>query len=80
MGTLLREASGPFVVYESFCSKVEANPAEALVSPERVIPLPTIVLDGRGSEDFRAARLVPLPGGSVAATCSCATRRARSSA
>jgi tRNA pseudouridine55 synthase len=64
MGTLLREASGPFVVYESLLlEEIEANPAGALVSPERVIPLPTIVLDGRGSADFRAGRLVPLPGG-----------------
>ncbi len=65
MGTLLREASGPFVVYESLTlEQIEENPEAALVSPERVIPLPTIVLDGRGSADFRAGRLVPLPGGS----------------
>jgi len=64
MGTLLREASGPFVVYESLLlDQIEANPAEALVSPERVIPLPTIVLDGSSAADFRAGRLVPLPGG-----------------
>ncbi len=65
MGTLLREASGPFVVYESLTlDEIEAAPDAALVPPERVIPLPTIVLDGRGSADFRAGRLVPLPGGS----------------
>jgi tRNA pseudouridine55 synthase len=67
MGALLREASGPFVVYESLMlDEIAAAPQLAVVSPERVIPFPTIVLDGRGAADFRAGRLVPLPEG---ATC-----------
>lgn len=66
MGALLREASGPFVVFESLLlDEIEAAPDTALVSPERVIPFPTIVLDGRGAADFRAGRLVPLPGGAA---------------
>jgi len=61
MGALLREASGPFLLYESrTLEDVEADPDGALVPPERVIPLPTVVLDGRGATDFRAGRLVPL--------------------
>jgi tRNA pseudouridine55 synthase len=66
MGALLRDGSGPFVLYESLLLEdIEANPNAALIIPERVIPLPTIVLDGRGSADFRAGRLVPLPAGSA---------------
>jgi len=66
MGALLREGSGPFVLYESLLLEdIEADPDAALIVPERVIPLPTIVLDGRGSADFRAGRLVPLPAGSA---------------
>jgi tRNA pseudouridine55 synthase len=61
MGALLREASGPFVLYESLTlDEVAANPLAALVPPERVIPIPTVVLDGRRATDFRAGRLVPL--------------------
>ncbi len=61
MGALLREASGPFVLSESrTLDEVRSNPDAALVSPERVIPFPTIVLDGRHATDFRAGRLVPL--------------------
>jgi tRNA pseudouridine55 synthase len=64
MGALLREAAGPFVLYESLTlDEIAAVPEGALVSPERVIPFPTIVLDGRGAADFRAGRIVPLPGG-----------------
>jgi len=67
MGALLRDASGPFVLYESVTlEEIEADPAAALITPERVIPFPTIVLDGRGAADFRAGRLVPLPDGSAA--------------
>ena len=67
MGMLLRDASGPFVLYESLTlDEIAAAPLEAIVPPERVIPLPTIVLDGRGAADFRAGRLVPLPTGAVA--------------
>jgi tRNA pseudouridine55 synthase len=61
MGALLREASGPFVLYESLTlDEVAANPLGSLVPPERVIPIPTVVLDGRRATDFRAGRLVPL--------------------
>lgn len=61
MGALLRDASGPFVLSESWTlDEVEHAPAEALVPPERVIPIPTVVLDGRRATDFRAGRLVPL--------------------
>jgi tRNA pseudouridine55 synthase len=67
MGALLRDASGPFVLYESLTlDEIEAAPEAALIAPERVIPLPTIVLDGRGAADFRAGRMVPLPSGSAA--------------
>jgi tRNA pseudouridine55 synthase len=62
MGALLREASGPFVLYESkTLEEVAQDPAAALIAPERVIPLPTVILDRRGAIDFRAGRLVPLP-------------------
>ncbi|MBV8367397.1 MAG: tRNA pseudouridine(55) synthase TruB [Candidatus Eremiobacteraeota bacterium] len=61
MGALLREASGPFVLSESrLLEDVERDPGGALVPPERVIPIPTVVLDGRGATDFRAGRMVPL--------------------
>jgi tRNA pseudouridine55 synthase len=61
MGALLREASGPFVLYESLrLEEVAANPAAALVPPERVIPIPTVVLDGRKATDFRAGRVVAI--------------------
>jgi tRNA pseudouridine55 synthase len=61
MGALLREASGPFVLYESLTlEQVEADPIASLVPPERVIPIPTVVLDGRKATDFRAGRVVAL--------------------
>lgn len=61
MGALLREASGPFVLSESrTLDDVARDPEGALVPPERVIPIPTVVLDGRGATDFRAGRMVPL--------------------
>jgi len=67
MGALLRDASGPFVLYESrTLEEIEAAPEAALIPPDHVIPFPTIVLDGRGAADFRAGRLVPLPNGSAA--------------
>ncbi len=67
MGALLRDASGAFVLYESLTlDEIEAAPEAALIAPERVIPIPTIVLDGRSAADFRAGRLVPLPSGSAA--------------
>ncbi len=61
MGALLREAAGPFVLYESVTlEQVAADPLGALVSPERVIPIPTVVLDGRRATDFLAGRMVAL--------------------
>jgi len=61
MGALLREASGPFVLYESLTlEQVAADPIASLVPPERVIPIPTVVLDGRKATDFRAGRVVAL--------------------
>jgi len=61
MGALLRDASGPFVLSESrLLEEVERDPDGALVPPERVIPFPTVVLDGRLATDFRAGRLVAL--------------------
>ena len=61
MGALLREAAGPFVLYESrTLDEVAADPDGSLVPPERVIPIPTVVLDGVRATDFRAGRLVPL--------------------
>jgi tRNA pseudouridine55 synthase len=61
MGALLREAAGPFVLYESrTLEEVAADPLGSLVPPERVIPIPTVVLDGRRATDFRAGRLVTL--------------------
>ncbi|MDQ6826566.1 MAG: tRNA pseudouridine(55) synthase TruB [Candidatus Eremiobacteraeota bacterium] len=67
MGALLREASGPFVLYESLTlEQISHDPCSAIVAPENVIPFPTIVLDLRASADFRAGRMVPLPGGAPA--------------
>lgn len=67
MGALVREASGPFVLYESrTLEQIADEPREALIAPEHIIPFPTIVLDLRGSADFRAGRAVPLPAGAPA--------------
>lgn len=67
MGTLLREAAGPFVLYESrTLEQIDAHPADALISPERVFPFPTIVLEPRSAADFQAGRIVPLPAGAGA--------------
>lgn len=67
MGALVREASGPFVLYESrTLEEIADQPREALIAPEHIIPFPTIVLDLRGSADFRAGRMVPLPSGAPA--------------
>lgn len=61
VGALLREASGPFVLSESLTlDEIAADPVGALVPPEQVIAIPTIVLDGRGSMDFRAGRVVAM--------------------
>ena len=67
MGALLRDASGPFVLYESATlEEIAAAPESTLIAPERVIAFPTVVLDHRGATDFKAGRLVPLPSGSAA--------------
>lgn len=66
MGALVREASGPFVLYESRTLEEIADRArECLIAPEHIIPFPTIVLDLRHSADFRAGRVVPLPAGAA---------------
>ena len=66
MGALVREASGPFVLYEArTLEEVGDDPDGALIAPEHIIPFPTIVLDLRGSSDFRAGRVVPLPQGAA---------------
>ena len=66
MGALVREASGPFVLYEARrLEEIAESPLQALIAPEHIIPFPTIVLDLRGSADFRAGRVVPLPGGAT---------------
>lgn len=62
VGALLREAAGPFVLSESLTlEEIAADPAAGLIPPERVIAIPTIVLDGRGSADFRAGRVIAMP-------------------
>lgn len=66
MGALVREGSGPFVLYEArTLDEIAADPESALIPPEHIIPFPTIVLDLRGSADFRAGRVVPLPDGAT---------------
>jgi tRNA pseudouridine55 synthase len=66
MGALVREASGPFVLYEArTMEEIGDDPDGALIAPEHIIPFPTIVLDLRGSSDFRAGRVVPLPQGAA---------------
>ncbi len=66
MGALVREGSGPFVLYEALTlEEVAAAPERALIAPEHIIPFPTIVLDLRESADFRAGRVVPLPQGAT---------------
>jgi tRNA pseudouridine55 synthase len=64
MGSLVREASGPFVLSEALTMEaIAADPLAALIAPENIVPFPTIVLDLRESADFRAGRMVPLPAG-----------------
>jgi tRNA pseudouridine55 synthase len=66
MGALVREASGPFVLYEArTLDEIARDPRGALIAPEHIIPFPTIVLDLRESADFRAGRVVPLPQGAT---------------
>ncbi|MBV8688624.1 MAG: tRNA pseudouridine(55) synthase TruB [Candidatus Eremiobacteraeota bacterium] len=65
MGALLREGCGPFVLFESkTVAQIADDPATALTAPEHIIPFPTVVLDLRGSADFRAGRSVAVPAGS----------------
>lgn len=67
MGALVREGSGPFVLYESrTLAEIADDPQGVIVPPEHIIPFPTIVLDLRSSADFRAGRVVPLPDGAPA--------------
>jgi tRNA pseudouridine55 synthase len=67
MGALVREASGPFVLYEArTLEEIAQAPERALIAPEHIIPFPTIVLDLRAIADFRAGRVVPLPSGAAA--------------
>ncbi len=66
MGALVREASGPFVLYEArTIEEIADDPDRALTPPEHIIPFPTIVLDLRGSADFRAGRVIALPQGAT---------------
>jgi tRNA pseudouridine55 synthase len=66
VSALVREASGPFLLYESrTLEEITESPREALIAPEHIIPFPTIVLDLRRSADFRAGRVVPIPSGAT---------------
>ncbi len=66
MGALVREASGPFILYAAHTlEEIADRPRECLIAPEHIIPFPTIVLDLRHSADFRAGRVVPLPAGAA---------------
>jgi tRNA pseudouridine55 synthase len=59
MGSLVREASGPFVLAQSnTLEDVGARPLETLIGPEFAISLPAVTLDARGSVDFCAGRAV----------------------
>ncbi len=67
MGALVREASGPFVLYEArLLEAIADDPLATLIAPEHIIPFPTIVLDLKASADFRAGRVVALPQGAPA--------------
>ncbi|MBV9148941.1 MAG: tRNA pseudouridine(55) synthase TruB [Candidatus Eremiobacteraeota bacterium] len=64
MGALVREGCGPFVLFESrTMAQIADDPKAALTAPEHIIPFPTVVLDLRGSADFRAGRAVAVPVG-----------------
>jgi len=66
MGALIREGSGPFILYESRTpEEIATDPQAALIPPENIIPFPTVVLDLRQSADFRAGRVVPVPSGAT---------------
>ena len=67
MGALVREGSGPFILYEArTLEEVASDPQGSIIAPEHIIPFPTIVLDLRSSADFRAGRVVALPEGAPA--------------
>lgn len=67
MGALVREGSGPFILYEArTLDEVASDPQSSVIAPEHIIPFPTIVLDLRSSADFRAGRVVALPEGAPA--------------
>ncbi|MBV9263105.1 MAG: tRNA pseudouridine(55) synthase TruB [Candidatus Eremiobacteraeota bacterium] len=67
MGALVREASGPFVSSEAHTlEEIAQDPKGAIVAPEHILALPTIVLTLRESSDFRAGRIVALPQGAAA--------------
>lgn len=67
MGALVREASGPFVASEAHTlEEIAHDPKRAIVAPEHILALPTIVLTLRESSDFRAGRIVALPQGATA--------------
>jgi tRNA pseudouridine55 synthase len=69
MGALLREASGPFRLADSrTLEQIADERCAALIPPEAVIPLPTIVLDRGSADAFRAGRVVPLQSASPAET------------
>jgi len=66
LGALLRVGAGPFPLHESVTlDELAADPLRALLTPERVVPLPVVVLDVRAAVDFRAGRMVPLPHGAL---------------
>lgn len=63
MGSLLREAAGPFAGDRSrTLDDIARAPAETLLAPEEVIPLPAVLLDHGSLADFRMGRSVTLKG------------------
>jgi tRNA pseudouridine55 synthase len=59
MGSLVREASGPFgLAQSSTLEDVAARPLETLLGPESAISLPAVTLDAHGAVDFCAGRAV----------------------
>lgn len=59
MGSLVREASGPFVLTQSSTLEdIGARPLETLLGPEFPISLPAVTLNESGSADFCAGRAV----------------------
>jgi tRNA pseudouridine55 synthase len=59
MGSLVREASGPFVLERSrTLEEITVAPLETLLGPEFAIAFPAVTLDARGALDFCAGRAV----------------------